>query len=197
MRLLIVILVASGCCIPSGEQPEAPGTSVRPAEPEPAAEVVEPEPAEPEVSPDPPNSIRRVNHIANFANDQLTHCADMELFAVPPDPLPERWPPAELELEEGQMRVQRPCAESFPDRTSLGTCTARIENSPETGGHAVMSIVEYWYTADAVLDDDRLMRECLEMGGSWEAIDRDSAAAQQARLQQARRELEALRNRRR
>lgn len=187
--IVLFVLTTSGCCVPSA--PPAPRTHVRPAEPvAEQAPAPEPPPVEPH---DPPNAVRREVHVAAFVDDELTQCADIAVLFLPPDPLPTPWPPPThpMPQETDMVQIQRPCADSFADRTPMGTCVTHQETTGDDHVHRVVDTTELYYSGH-ILENDRPMRECLQNGGDWTGVDRDSAAAQEARLRQARHELDAL-----
>ena len=76
-------------------------------------------------------------------------------------------------------RLKQPCINQFGDRTAFATCRFRIGDD---AGHAEMRVVSSIYSFRAAFGDDRAMRGCLEVGGDWAAIPRNSPEFQQARL---------------
>lgn len=182
---LVAMMLACG----SGVAPEAETReSQADQEARPAAVAAEPvEPAEPE--PDE----RLVDTIASFVNDDLVECVDFHFEAWAPDPRPEGWdarlPETDSMAEaEGNLRVRRPCTEQFADRPHLAHCFVESDEARvrEDGTRIRGSIRSYFFYA-GVLDSDRRMRECIEMGGDWWRVEADSMEAVDARLRGIRR----------
>lgn len=76
--------------------------------------------------------------------------------------------------------IDKPCGVAFRDRTALGRCTVR-----ENGG----SITSSFYDFETVGESDEQMSSCLEMGGGWWSLPRDTPEWHLAALGHASRNL--------
>jgi hypothetical protein len=83
--------------------------------------------------------------------------------------------------EEGQVRLRKPCAEQFADRTALATCTV----TPKEKDGVRISVVSRYYNVATVSDSDGYMKDCLSMGGDWRANPDKSEAARERLRQRA------------
>lgn len=77
------------------------------------------------------------------------------------------------------LQVTGPCADQFQDRTVYGSCAARGGDKP-----IEISFTENWYRFSDVFSDDAVMKQCLQMGGKWKAVSRDSPEYRRAKLEQ-------------
>jgi hypothetical protein len=141
-----------------------------------------------------------------FANDELVACVEAErTIVLAPGADWTSDPPGEAPTIEGLVFVPvANCRDSLDGRPILATCettgeAVRPEGSPE--GTSMTTIGREHIMSFAGLEQDARMRECLQAGGRWTALDRDSPEYQHARLRhdasQARRDLEAMRARHR
>jgi hypothetical protein len=76
------------------------------------------------------------------------------------------------------MRIGRPCATQFSDRTAFGVCVVGAEDKT-IKFVARMS----WYSFADVYENDSTMRECLSMRGTWDAVPRTSEQFRSAKLE--------------
>lgn len=82
------------------------------------------------------------------------------------------------------VRVAKPCEEQFKDRTELASCRGVMPAPPKdvpAGVSVKISFVSRTYRFDAVAEGDQRMQECMEWGGDWQALDRNSAEFREAR----------------
>jgi hypothetical protein len=140
----------------------------------------DPQPAQqaPEVT-KPPGPVI-ILATAAFRDDRLAECD--ELFVRPPKPLgvdagakvaeiaDAIWN-ARKELKGVTMtRLNRACDEQFADRKPFGACfdMPMFKDRPELRGNV------RHYSFDAVFKSDGMMRECMQEGGNWKAMSKDS-----------------------
>ncbi len=126
----------------------------------------------------PPAEVREGIYFAVFRDEQLSECVSF-IGTRPPGAAP-RTPEEtqkhgeEIAAEATKMNaivIPRPCNEQFADRVPLATCTLPEERF-ENGGK--LQVVGAHYDYERVGNSDQYMRECMEDGGSWNALPRDS-----------------------
>jgi hypothetical protein len=84
-------------------------------------------------------------------------------------------------------RLAQSCSEQFSDRRAFGVCAAMpMSKAKETADadasrRALTGRIAH-YSFDDVFRSDWAMRECLENGGKWEALSRDSDEFRHAQL---------------
>jgi hypothetical protein len=196
--LLLVLGVIVGCN--QAAPPPAPAPSAVPV----AAVPVVPAP------PPAPPPFRESVHIATFFDGRLDECVDFELVADPPpaadvqaglrEAIAEMAEPPDgaknRNRRQTTTRIRRPCALQFADRTALATCPVVLPmpNAPAPG--IQLSARAAYFDVGTLLDGDGYMRACLERGGDWQALSRDSrewhAAEAAHRLAEAQRAVERL-----
>ncbi len=90
--------------------------------------------------------------------------------------------------------LPKPCAEQFSDRTPLATCGVPAHAVGDAG--ADVALTDRYYDTGTLGRSDRYMKGCLDMGGDWSALPRDSdeyrAAAHAAARRNAEKNLERL-----
>lgn len=197
-RLVVLMLTACSDPTPAVAPSEPPV-----AEPAAVAPVVEPAP-----EPTGPQPVIRTVNAAHFDGDELFECLEFVIEYQPPDPAPATWPAGipdqetatngiveQFEEDDPAVVIQRPCTDQFRDRTPLATCVIS-RNIPrnETGRVPPGTVITLtssarFYRAADVIDSDAQMRDCLRVGGDWQAIDRDSEAGREALRQDNRRQL--------
>jgi hypothetical protein len=123
---------------------------------------------------------------AGFKNDDLVECDELDV------PQPTK-PGADIKGGADQLwasfkkpkdpsvtmvRVQRSCAEQFPDRKPFGVCADSVLLKSMPALHARVA----HFSFANVFRSDWAMRECLEEGGSWSAMSRTSDEFHEAQL---------------
>lgn len=132
----------------------------------------------------------RIN-FAKFVGDMLAECGDFSVIGTPLVDAGMDWQ-ERLEADvqkmarnvEGSVVLAAPCAEQFADRKPFATCTIsfrKIKNSVDSE----FTITDAHYLFSTVFRSDQMMKECLEAGGKWDAISRDSQEYRRARLEES------------
>jgi hypothetical protein len=96
--------------------------------------------------------------------------------------------------------LQNPCKQQFPDRPALATYVLSAVHFPSRdadvprGAHVrpldfgvTLAVVKQYFNLSTLADDDHDMRDCLNGGGAWRPVDKDSDEYQQAVRARARR----------
>lgn len=91
-------------------------------------------------------------------------------------------------------RLYKTCAEQFPTRLGLATCTLtphrRMKNDAGAAWGAIEIIKEGYYNLDSLTSSDESMKDCLDRKGDWQGIDKGSDEYRQAVEERDRRELQ-------
>ncbi|MEM9194834.1 MAG: hypothetical protein AAGF12_36990 [Myxococcota bacterium] len=90
------------------------------------------------------------------------------------------------QLTDGDhVAVEQPCDDAFADRLVLGSCTSEDADSSEDlpGVVTRSAFTARYYGFGPVFGSDRLMQDCLNRGGRWHSIDRESPEFLRARLE--------------
>ncbi len=132
---------------------------------------------------------KQTNSMALFEHDLLALCFDASTIlgdgrSAKTDPL--KLDPAEF--GEGATALKKPCAETFPDRLELASCT-----TTKTMDDSKVELVVRYYSFAGAFGTDKAMRSCLKDNGTWKALDRTSDefknAEREARLRKLERAL--------
>jgi hypothetical protein len=179
-RIAVAVGAIAACGSPHSDAPPAPSEA-----PPPLPTSVAPEPA-----PAPaPRVVRQEHRVATFVADELDECVEWtRVYTIPPE-LPD-WVPPPLEVPTDSpgaevVVIHRPCDEQFAGRTNLATCglVQRGAADSEPRVQTLVGLVQQNYRYATALDDDRRMRECMELGGDWGAVAEDSPEYRHARLE--------------
>jgi len=183
-RLLGFLLALSAC-------QSAPGPSAAPA---PAAVQQAPVALAPPPAPAPRTYSASV---ATFRGDQLDECIDYVIVSAPGKEAEARDLASSfgtnLKGDEKPIRIAKPCAEQFPDRTVLATCS--IVDRPGTAG--TVTLRDRYYSVATVSDSDAYMKDCLTMRGDWQpntnrwAVQHERVRGQMKQMQKIAQDLEA------
>lgn len=169
-HLLAIIPVVVACSTPS--EPAPPPVAATPNEP-----IEAPAPAH--------DDVVRGLYVAAFEGDELDECADSAIsVTIGEDGVEAAQAKADEyltklgELVEDRTTLARPCFEQFANRPHLAQCSAQIEL--EEG--VELSTQSSYFRFESALGSDRRMRECLEKGGDWTALEEDSLEYRRARM---------------
>lgn len=133
---------------------------------------------------------------ASFEKDALNECLDIALVdeqgTADQAALEVRMASGAKHLPKDLVPLKKSCAEQFVDRTSLASCLV-VETLPaDAGMPGIKSVMMASYYSVRTLNDDVYMRDCLKMGGEWEAAKKDDPAAARERLRQRAKALQDL-----
>jgi hypothetical protein len=164
VTILLLSIVAVGC-----RRPSAVGDAT-PAQRQPAQTR--------------PQGPIRILSFAAFQHDELIECDDLEI--------PQQKAGTDLKSASDQIwnafnkpkgtqvitRLPHSCADQFSDRPPFGTCkdVGVVKDAPGLRGR-----IGHYSFAD-VFRSDWAMRECLESGGRWSSMRRDSPEFREAQL---------------
>src|SRR5206468_2678631 len=116
---------------------------------------------------------------AGFKNDVLIECDEILVRELKPDASATAAADAlwnamekmrEKEKDTTVTRLARTCGEQFRDRKPFGVCHDIAFGKNAKGIRANI----YHFAFAAVFKSDWAMRECLESGGDWKAMSKDS-----------------------
>jgi hypothetical protein len=93
---------------------------------------------------------------------------------------------------KGLSKIGKPCAEQFRTNRALATCTAHQVIKGDSGKGVDLDIRGSYYNLDTLTSDDTYMKNCFEMQGDWQAVDKDSDEYREAVRARARHEVEKL-----
>jgi hypothetical protein len=139
-----------------------------------------------EAPPAPTTSKHRIS-IAEVRDGTLQGCTDVDVEIHAPD---QGAPPRE-KLSEGMTYVDRPCSESFADRTVLATCTHTQELEVDAGPNATLAFKAHVYDFERALGSDDEMLSCLREKGAWWALKKGSPEWRKARRDDNMRDLKS------
>lgn len=130
-------------------------------------------PNPPEASPPAPPSAHTA--IARFIKDDLEECTEFNITGVTQEDGAEALEKFRSMADKEATKLKKGCAESFNDRKPLATCT--VKKTPEDlnktdAGVAKfkdLTIVAHFYGYESVANSDQYLKECMEMGGTWNA----------------------------
>ncbi len=131
--------------------------------------------------------------VAKFVKDTLNECVDFTIQLAPPVDAGADWkPPSSEKLAEqvsnlfkndkSVLRISKPCAEQFSDRTALASCSATQNVTSQRGDAVTVQILSRYYDFSNLDEDDLYMKQCLELHGDWQAVSRESNEYRRARL---------------
>ena len=148
----------------------------------------------------PPSAPRPTNQsgfektfsVANSRQGSLEECVDLVVRVGPmvngtahsSDEVAAR---VQSRLMEFGTALKRPCAEQFATSLVLATCYAVTKREGQE-----LELIQHYYNPTTVGLEDLYMRECLRLGGTWEALAKDSPEFRKARANATIRSLEAL-----
>ena len=183
MKRLVLLLVAVPCNHKSASIEDASPPLVPP--------VAVPLLVAVEVDAAPPAKVSRTS-VAKLSGGLLDECVDISFQGEPPDAGP-NWDPATGFVKGAKLKdkdvmvVPKGCAVQFADRTPLAVCGFEKEQK----GLRVAYTSNRYLFEDVGLSDTA-MKECIEMGGDWKAVPRDSKEWRAAKLEHSRRKLQKL-----
>lgn len=146
------------------------------------------------VEPDPVTVTPRVyGHTISgvkFDKNELDECVDITITTTQADggaPLADftkGW------KKDGVTKLPKSCSETFAAKTMLAACDIS-EALPKDGGIDGTLVIhsEHFRFEDVELSD-AVMKECIEMGGTWKPLDPKSLAWRKAKLAHSRRGLQ-------
>lgn len=188
MRRALLALVLVGCSKP--EAKPAPVETVPSAAP--VVKSAEPPPA--------PKAYQGTISFAHFAKDQIFECIDATVQIQPPGDAGADWAPkddpiaklATTPFLKKTTKLSKPCGEQFGDRTVLASCTLVDKGERHDGGNPrlVVTFTSNFYNYEDVGPTDEHMKDCLQNGGDWKALSRDSAEWKKAKLEHSRKGLQ-------
>jgi cell division protein FtsB len=144
--------------------------------------------------------------VANFTKDtRLDECDDF-IVTVPPDAtdgsdllartldnVSQSFVKGKKKSMPGLSKIGRPCAEQFRVNQALATCVVHHVGKLDSGIGLAVGIVGRYYDLDTLTSNDTYMKNCIDMNGDWQAVDKDSDEYREAVRERARREVEGLR----
>jgi hypothetical protein len=156
---------------------------------------------------DPPSAMAS---IAGFINDTvLDECADSSYTLTAGadagagaveklrDYSVKRWTDPKGNKPKGLTLIYKPCAEQFRTNAVLATCkkhstehVTHADSGVPIGTMYEVQMVSRYYNLDTLTSSDEYMKDCLDIKGDWQGIDKDSAAYREATRARARREME-------
>ena len=132
-------------------------------------------------------------HGASFVKDRLSECIDSRMHVRVPDDAGVNWAPkkdpTEAAFKELKMtRLNKSCGDQFSDRTALAVCVISNAHDPDADGGSAntnvrVEMTDAYFDYQAVVEDDAYMKQCLDMGGDWKALSRDSDEFRRAKLE--------------
>jgi hypothetical protein len=130
--------------------------------------------------------------VANVKHDALDDCIDFTIRVDHPNGAAPEWatqdaPDLRAQLAKLGTEIRKPCKEQFADRLVLATCIAITKRDGQE-----LQLVERYYNPGTVGMEDLYMQECLRLGGTWQAIAKDSPEFRKAEAEAKLRGLEAL-----
>ncbi len=156
--------------------------------------------------PEPPSGFSGTMSVATFEKgDVLDRCSDFTV--TPPKDAPPgwTWSPTEPGVGETSVPLQKPCKQQFQNRPVLATCVLPAAQYPDRdadvprGAHVrpvdrgiTLAVVRHYFNLSTLASNDRYMRVCMDGGGDWQAVDKDSDGYREAVRARARREVESI-----
>jgi hypothetical protein len=137
-----------------------------------AAPVAVSAPVSPAVESAPSAPTRYHAASAIFDGATLVGCFDIESSN-----------PIELNMDEQTHVLRVPCSEMYSDRTVIASCETPVRTEQSEGITTLL-----YYRTDAVGDGDSI--GCVENGGTWSALPRDSREYRRARLEESTEQLQ-------
>jgi hypothetical protein len=135
----------------------------------------------------PPAEAMVTAAIASFADDVLDECTEIAALAEDAAKVRQGLDKMVADSKGRSLRVDS-CTEAFKDRVVLASCSVERSASRDTSrtnewsldngelvpdsvpGAKAFKLTSRRYLFESTFEDDRTMRECLEMKGKWEAI---------------------------
>lgn len=112
-----------------------------------------------------------------FEKNDLDECADFSVETTDPDlkgrvdfDLKGRVKTLLAATDGGSVLLTASCSETFAGRVVLGTCSIMRAGDAS----AAVTITARYYRFETVVDSDVWLKQCLESGGRWQALPRDS-----------------------
>lgn len=94
--------------------------------------------------------------------------------------------------DDSTTKLRQKCDVAFKDRLVLAKCTASSSKTIGDGGVLDVAIVSHYYRFATVIDSDLFMKQCLQIGGTWDALSRESDDFKRAELQHRLKKVEDL-----
>lgn len=161
IALCAVALALAGCDGPPKAHGIAAATATASAADSPAAPAFD-------------MSVQTTRAIAFFFDNKLDLCTDRRYIRVGPPPADrnesfaalERFADENSKAGPGDVLLHKNCADSFPQRAELATCTlsTRTDDTP-AGVFVRRDSVQHYYLPPL---SDAVMKKCLEIGGTWQ-----------------------------
>jgi hypothetical protein len=134
----------------------------------------------------------RTFSVASLQHDVLDECIDLTVrLDVAVGNVPEWQSKDASDLRQRLARLgtelPRPCAEEFASRPVLATCLATTKREGQE-----LELLERYYNFTTVGMDDIYMQECLRLGGTWQALAKDSPEFRKAQQDATLRRLESM-----
>jgi hypothetical protein len=148
--------------------------------------------------------------IASFTDQVLDECTEIAAYPEDAAKVREGLDKMAADSKGRSLRVDS-CTEAFKDRVVLASCSVERSASRDTStsnewsladgelvpdklpGAKTFKLTSRRYLFESTFEDDRMMRECLEMKGKWEALRRDSDEFKRAELEALTRKANRLR----
>lgn len=134
-----------------------------------------------------PAKVVAQRSFASFAKNSLDECVDIALVA-PQGGHEQATLEAKIDaMAKKQLKnvvpVKASCEGQFADRVSLASCLFEKDVPTDSGAPVKLAMLSSYYSV-RTLDDDAYMRDCLKMGGNWEAAKKDDPEAARERVRQ-------------
>jgi hypothetical protein len=191
--IMLVVFGSCAFCVYIAEH-KKPDNSAR------AASAAEELPAAPAPMP-VPTGLSGTASVANFTKDtRLDECADFTI-TLPPDvdASAEAIEKSVVALAKsltkgkiGMSLLSKLCTEQFGTNSVLATCTAHQQIVGDSGKGVEFVIFVHYYNLDTLTKSDTYMKNCLDMQGDWQAVDKDSDEYREAVRARGRREMEGI-----
>lgn len=175
MTRMLLVVVVSMACTRSRSDPPAPA----------AATKTEPAPPEP-----PARSV--LLSFAAFRKDSLAECNEFYVDGPPKpgsnlgaagDAIWKTVVQPQIQKNATVTRLTKTCGEQFEDRKPYGACYGmKPAWANGDGGASLIRVDLYHFSFEAVFKSDWAMRECLQIGGDWKALSRESERFKRADL---------------
>ncbi len=126
--------------------------------------------------------------IVSYDKGKLDECAELRFFVADKDAIDKLAKTYEESMKKDKKEVSvfhKPCREALADRDELASCTMTMKAPPKgEAGVATSARVEGrsgYYNLSVLESSDSYMKDCLDLGGVWNALPADSPIVKRAR----------------
>ena len=167
-----------------------------------ASRSAEPPQPPPPLVPQPPSGLSDTVSVANFTKDtRLDECDDFTVTVPPEVDGGEETLMKALDglsqnilkgKKKGLSKIGRPCSEQFRTAHVLATCVVHQDVKGDSGTALSLDVAARYYNLDTLTSNDRYMKDCIDMQGDWQAVEKDSDEYREALHARTRRQMEGL-----